>query len=156
MIEMTIPGRGTFRIENLVCDVNGTLAVDGRLIPGVADIIKRLRNDLTIHLITADTHGKQAEIDDQLDCKAIRIQPGDEDSKKLEIVRQLGSQTCAAVGQGANDAMMLREAALGICVLSEEGTSVEAMQACDLLAKDILSALEMFEKPQRLKATLRK
>ena len=29
MIELNIPGRGIVRLEHLVCDVNGTLAIDG-------------------------------------------------------------------------------------------------------------------------------
>ncbi len=51
---------------------------------------------------------------------------------------------------------MLREAALGICVLSLEGLAVETLTAADLLMPDILSALDLFEKPLRLIASLRK
>ena len=51
--------------EHLVMDVNGTLAVDGQLLDGVAEKVVSLRNRLTIHLLTADTHGKQAVIDRQ-------------------------------------------------------------------------------------------
>jgi len=36
MIELTIPGRGTILLHHLVCDVNGTLALDGQLIDSVA------------------------------------------------------------------------------------------------------------------------
>ncbi len=62
MIEITIPGRGVLRLEHLVCDVNGTLAEDGQLHEGLARQIHTLRDRLTIHLLTADTHGKQAVI----------------------------------------------------------------------------------------------
>ena len=41
MVELEIPGRGTLQIEHLVCDVNGTLAVDGELLPGVVEAIER-------------------------------------------------------------------------------------------------------------------
>ncbi len=57
MIELNIPGRGNFSIEHLVMDVNGTLAVDGSLLDGVARRIAALRDRLEIHLLTADTHG---------------------------------------------------------------------------------------------------
>ena len=76
MIELTIPGRGTVQLEHLVCDVNGTLAVDGKLIEGVAQALRGLRDRLTLHLVTADTHGKQAIIDQQLDLTAVRLSPG--------------------------------------------------------------------------------
>jgi soluble P-type ATPase len=68
----------------------------------------------------------------------------------------LGAGRVVAVGQGANDAGMLKEAALGICVLSKEGVALESLLAADLLAPDILSALELLERPLRLVASLRK
>jgi soluble P-type ATPase len=61
-----------------------------------------------------------------------------------------------AIGQGANDAGMLREAGLGICVLSPEGTAVETLMNADLVASSIFEALELLEKPLRIVATLRK
>lgn len=156
MIEINIPGRGPLRLEHLVTDVNGTLAVDGQLIPGVAKQIGALSDRLTIHLLTADTHGRQALIDQQLNLTAVRIQPGNEAEQKAEYVRQLGADSVAALGQGANDALMLDAAALGICVMAQEGVAVETLSASDLLLPNITAALELLDKPLRLIATLRK
>lgn len=156
MIELTIPGRGDLNIEYLVMDVNGTLALDGALLEGVAKRIGALRDRLEIHLLTADTHGRQAVIDQLLNLQATRIRGGREAEQKAEYVRSLGAERVAAIGQGANDALMLREAALGICVLSLEGLAIETLTAADLLMPDILSALDLFEKPLRLIASLRK
>ncbi|HEX2996723.1 MAG TPA: hypothetical protein VHP14_18015 [Anaerolineales bacterium] len=156
MIELNIPGRGTLRLQHLVTDVNGTLAVDGQLIDGVAQQIRGLKDRLTIHLLTADTHGRQATIDRQLDLTAVRIQPGNEAAQKAEYVRKLGAETIVALGQGANDAAMLKEAALGICVMSREGLAVEALLCADLLMPDITTALELFAHPLRITASLRK
>ena len=63
--------------------------------------------------------------------------------------------TCVAVGQGANDARMLRAAALGICVLSPEGTAVETLVGADLVVANIFEALDLLEKPIRIVASLR-
>lgn len=156
MIELTIPGRGTIQLEHLVCDVNGTLAVDGKLIEGVAQALDGLRDRLAIHLVTADTHGKQAIIDQQLDLTATRLAPGDESGQKAAYVHRIGAASVAAVGQGANDAGMLRAAAVGIAVMSPEGLAVETLHAADVVVSDILDALELLEKPIRLVATLRK
>lgn len=156
MIELNIPGRGELQIEHLVMDVNGTLAVDGILIEGVARRIGTLRDRLTLHLLTADTHGGQAAIDHLLNLKAVRIQRGDEAEQKVAYVRQLGAQQVAAIGQGANDALMLRNAALSICVMSVEGVAVESLLASQLFLPDILSALDLFDNPLRLIASLRK
>lgn len=156
MIRFNIPGLGEFQLEHLVMDVNGTLAVDGQLIDGVAARIASVREQLTVHLLTADTHGRQAAIDEQLGVSAIRIKPGAEALQKAEYVRNLGSEKVAAIGQGANDAGMLAAAHLGICVMSVEGVSKEALLASDLFLPTILSALELFEKPLRIVATLRR
>jgi P-type E1-E2 ATPase len=137
-------------------DVNGTLAVDGQLMDGVAAKISALRKSLTIHLLTADTHGKQAVIDQQLDLTAVRIASGGESTQKAEYVRKLGSEKVAAIGQGANDSEMLAAARLGICVMSIEGVAKETLLAADLIAPDTLSALELFEKPLRIVASLRR
>ena len=156
MIKFTIPGQGDYEIEHLVMDVNGTLAIDGQLIDGVAGKITTLRTQLTIHLLTADTHGKQAAMDQQLGLSAVRILPGGEALQKANYVRRLGSEKVIAIGQGANDAEMLETARLGICVLSVEGVSKDSLLAADLVAPDIFSALDLLEKPLRIVASLRK
>ena len=156
MIEINIPGRGVFRLEHIVTDVNGTLAVDGQLVAGVAKQISALNDRLTIHLLTADTHGRQALIDQQLNLTAVRIQPGNESEQKAEYVRKLGAETVVAIGQGANDAAMLKEAALGICVMSQEGVAAETLLSADLVMPNISAALELFDKPLRIIASLRK
>ena len=156
MIELNIPGRGLIELEYLVCDVNGTLALDGQLLDGLIRPLTVLRDRLELHLLTADTHGKQAVIDRQLGLKAVRVGPGEEARQKAEYVRRLGAERVVAIGQGANDAMMLKDAALGICVLSHEGAAVEALLAADLVLSDIFTAMDLLEKPLRIVASLRK
>jgi len=152
---ISIPGRGTLKLEHLVLDVNGSLALDGDLIDGVAQALERLSGRLEIHLITADTHGKQAGIDRQLGLTAERLQPGGEAEQKADFVRRLGAEGVAAIGQGANDAGMLKSAAVGIAILSREGLAVTTLNAADLVLPDIISALELFDKPLRIVASLR-
>jgi P-type E1-E2 ATPase len=156
MLEIAIPGRDNLILQHLVCDVNGTLAVDGQLIPGVADLIHALQPNLTIHLITANTHGRQAEIDAALGTTAVLVEDGYEAEQKAAFVRSLGNAATAAIGQGANDLEMLKEAALGICVLSPEGTFVPSLLGSDLVFPDIFSALGFFHHPTRITATLRR
>ena len=156
MIELTIPGRGVIRLEHLVCDVNGTLALDGQLIDGVSQTLNRLRDRLEVHLVTADTHGLQDIIDQQLGLRSVRLAPGQEAEQKAALVMQLNPERTVAVGQGANDAEMLRAAVLGMCVFSKEGTAISTLNSADVVCADILTALELLEKPIRLVATLRK
>ena len=156
MIELNVPGRGILQLDYLVSDVNGTLAIDGQLSEGLARILNHLRDRLEIHLLTADIHGRQDTIDMQLNLKAVRIQPGNEAQQKAEYVQRLGAERVVAIGQGANDAAMLKCAGLGMCVLSPEGTATETLLASDLVVPDIFTALEILQKPLRIVASLRK
>ncbi len=137
-------------------DVNGTLALDGQLLEGIPRILHNLGDRLSVHLLTADTHGRQALIDQQLGLQAVRLEAGDESAQKAAYVAQLGAAHVVAIGQGANDAGMLSAAGLGVCLLSREGLAVETLQAADLLVPDIYAALELLEKPLRIVATLRR
>jgi P-type E1-E2 ATPase len=156
MIELNIPGRGNLRLSHLVLDVNGTLAKDGRLLDKVAKPLAALRDRLAIHMLTADTYGKQDNIDLMLGMRATRIQPGGEGEQKAEFVRRLGAEKVIAIGQGANDAAMLKAAVIGIAVLSDEGLAVEALTSADVVMPTIHDALNLLEYPTRLIATLRK
>jgi soluble P-type ATPase len=143
-------------LEHLVTDVNGTLAVDGLLLEGVARSLKSLRDRLELHLLTADTHNRQRLIDQQLNIQAVCIQAGDEAEQKAAYLHRIGAGRTVAIGQGANDVAMLKTAALSICVLSQEGTAVETLLAADLLVPNVFTALELLEKPLRIVASLRK
>ena len=124
MIDLEIPGRGLIQLEHLVLDVNGTIAKDGRLLEKVAKPLAALKDRLTIHMVTADTYGKQDNIDMMLALKAVRLTPGREAEQKAELVRSLGAEKVAAIGNGSNDALMLKAAAIGIAVMGDEGVSV--------------------------------
>jgi P-type E1-E2 ATPase len=156
MIELNIPGRSPLRLEHLVTDVNGTLALDGALMDGLVERIASVRDRLSVHLLTADTHGRQAVIDQELDVTAARLAPGGEPEQKRQYVENLGAGSVVAIGQGANDGLMLKAAALGICVLSPEGSAPETLLAADIVVPNIAAAFDLLDKPLRIVATLRK
>jgi P-type E1-E2 ATPase len=155
MIELNIPGRGHVQLQHAVFDVNGTLAVDGVLIDGVAEQINALRTQLEVHLLTADTHGKQAEIDQVLGLRADRVRPGHEREQKATYAQTLGADQVVAIGNGANDVAMLKTAAIGIAVIGREGCAAEALAGADIVVTDIHVALELLLNPKRLIASLR-
>jgi len=156
MIEIDVPGWGLLRITDVVLDVNGTIAVDGRLVEGVAGRLAALRTAVAVHLVTADTTGQQAALDAELGLRAERIAAGQEREQKAALVRALGATSVCMIGNGANDVEPLREAALGIAVLGEEGVAVEAVEAANVLAPSINAALDLLLHPLRLRATLRR
>jgi soluble P-type ATPase len=152
MIGVTWPDGSHWELRHLCLDLNGTLALDGVLLPGVADTLRALGEDLEIHLLTAGTHGGIGEVERQLGVKAVPIGRGPE---KEAYVAQLGAEHCVAVGNGRNDAAMLQRARLGIAVLGPEGMSAVTAQAADIVVGDILRGLELLRHPLRIVATLR-
>jgi len=155
VIEVQIPGFGEIRLEHLVLDYNGTLAVDGRPVPGVREAIAALATRLTVHVVTADTFGQVRREMDGVDCTVSILPPGRQDEAKRRYVDALGADKTAAVGNGRNDAMMLEAARLGIAVILAEGASPRATAAADVVCTGIESALGLFLNPLRLTATLR-
>jgi soluble P-type ATPase len=156
MIELDIPGRGALQLKHLVLDVPGTLAVDGVVLEGVTERIASLQDRLIVHLVTADTHGRQPPIDQQLNLTATRLKPGNEKQQKQSFVEKLGFESVVAMRQGSKDARMPKRAALGICLLSREGAANETLPAADLVVPDSYAVFDLLDKPLRLMASLRK
>jgi P-type E1-E2 ATPase len=155
-LAIDIPGRDPLQLRHLVLDLNGTIALDGQLLPGVAERVTALHARLAVYLLTADTRGRSAATANQLGVELQRLTPGQEAQQKADFVNGLGAAYTVAVGNGANDALMLAAASLGIAVLGREGLAVSAFQAADLLVPDVNDALDLLLQPQRLIATLRR
>lgn len=157
MLSLDIPGHGALTLEHLVLDVNGTIALDGELLVGVTERLEQLRLTLTVHLLTADTHGRQADVDDALGLTATLLPAGiDQAEAKAAYVHSLRPERVVAVGNGANDALMLAAAALSICVIGPEGAAVASLTSATVAVTNINDALELLLHPLRLVATLRK
>ena len=155
MIDLTIPGRGGLRLNHLVCDVEGTLTLDGRLQEELFRPLLSLRDRLELHLLTVDAYHQQEALDFRLGFKAVRLQVGGEAEQKRVYVERLGSGV-AAIGHGADDMEMLKTADLGICVLSPEGAAVETLFVADLVVMNTAQALALFMNPLRIVNSLRK
>jgi len=156
MIELNVPGPGKMALEHLALDLNGTIAVDGQVLSGVAERLARLSSQLTIHLLSSDTRGLAADTARRLGVNLALVDPDDEPGQKRRFVEGLGASLVVAIGNGANDRQMLEAAALGIAVLGSEGLALAALTAADVVAGSIQDALDMLLNPQRLVATLRR
>jgi len=151
-VKLDIPQRGAIELQHAVFDINGTLAVDGVAVPGVAERLKTLSNQISIHLLTAGTHSRLLELEHALGCPLHVVNRGDE---KMRYVQQLGPASVIAFGNGVNDVGMLRLASIGIAILTPEGIAVRAWQTADVLVYGPVNALDLLLKPMRLIATLR-
>lgn len=156
MIEVSIPGRGSYALKHLALDLNGTIALDGDIIDGVEERLQRLGQLLNISIVTADTYGSARRLGKGLDIRIHKIKEGAEDAQKLALVQQLGGENTVSLGNGCNDVSMLRESALGICVLGREGAAAEAITSSDLVVPDVIAALDLLLHTDRLVASLRR
>jgi P-type E1-E2 ATPase len=151
-VHIPLPGDADLSLDHLVLDVNGTLTDRGEPIAGVAEALAALRERLDIHLLSADTFGTAGALADRLGAAFRRVADGGD---KRRYVEALGATRCVAVGNGRNDAPMLRCAVLGIAVLGPEGANARAAAAADVLVRSIGDALALLLEPRALTATLR-
>jgi len=154
MIRVRVPGFRTVDIAHVVCDYNGTLAVDGQLLPDVSKLINGI-SGAEVHVVTADTFGVAREPLSGTRCRLAIAPNEDQAIWKRDYVRSLNVHTTACIGNGRNDRFMLKEAVLGIAVLQREGASVEALMNAHVVCTSIVHALEYFTNPKRLIASLR-
>jgi soluble P-type ATPase len=155
MLEIDIPGFGLVRLEHLVTDFSGTLSVDGKLLPGVREQLNALAQQLTVHIITADTFGTVQQEVEGIPGELKMLVPADQDIQKEEFIKKLGVDHVVAIGNGNNDRRMLGAARLGIAVMEGEGAAAAAVMAAAIVVKNITDALGLLLNPTRCKATLR-
>ena len=154
MLCITIPGRRELRLSHLILDYNGTVALDGELIPGVASRLELLARDLSILVITADTHGTATRACAGLPVRVLTF-PTDSVGriKADEAVKLQGGTVC--IGNGFNDVAMAEVCDLSICVMGKEGCCGALLAKSDVVVTSVVDALDLLLKPQRLRATLR-
>lgn len=155
MIELDIPGYSSLALTHLVLDLNGTIAAGGELIEGVAEGLSALEGSLAPVIVTADTRGTAGALAGRLGV-GLHVVAGEwEAGDKLALIQELGPDHVAAIGNGANDALMMSSAAVGVCVIGPEGASRTTLEAADVVVTSIRDALALFAEPERLVATLR-
>lgn len=178
-ISLTMPGRAPVHLEHLALDYNGTLARHGKLLPGVAERLRALAKLLAVHVMTADTFGSaRGELERELPAELLNgavtldrlpspphvsaprfptaAPVDDEAQSKLALIAALGPERCCAMGNGANDGLMLGAAALSVCVMGREGCAVETLNRAMICVTDIRDGLDLLLYPGSCVATLRR
>jgi soluble P-type ATPase len=156
MIRLDIPGRGVFEFRNIVLDLNGTLSVDGKIHPKARDKISLLAKRVKIYVLTADTRGEAAQILGSLTAEVVLLSSDNTSREKAKFIRTIGPGQTVAIGNGYNDHLMVREAALGVCIIDREGASAETVKNSDVVLRDVVDALDFLLRPLRNRATLRR
>ncbi|USS40487.1 HAD family hydrolase [Thermococcus aggregans] len=147
---MEIPNYGRITAKTVIFDLNGTLGVDGKVSEDVKELLKKLTEKYEVVVLSSNTFGTLEEELKGIDLKVERVKDGNE---KLE--KALEYEPYIGIGNGNNDVRMLENAELAICVVGEEGASVEALLASDVVVKDVKDAINLLLNEKRLIATLR-
>ena len=154
MVTVSIPGWGELALDYLLVDFNGTAAYNGQMKKGVRELLDVVSKHMKVFVITADTY-ESVDREAAGNFKVHKVGKVSSGVDKAELVRQLGPEQVAAIGNVANDAMMVREAALGIAVIGEEGCAASVLKEADIVVANIAHALDLMLHPERLVATLR-
>jgi soluble P-type ATPase len=156
MITLSIPGfNKDIQLGNLVLDFNGTLAVDGKLIPGVKKLLISLSKKISVHVVTGDTFGTAVQELRGIPCKIKLLTTRNQNTEKHRYLLSLNPKSVIAIGNGHNDFLLLKTSIIGIIVLQKEGASANTMGVADIVCTSIIDALDLLNHPLRLKATLR-
>lgn len=156
MINLAIPGRKELNLHHLVLDMNGTLTTDGLLPEGVFEPIEKIKSQLNIYMLTADTFGTGVQVADELGIELFKVSSINGGQDKADYIASLEPSGVIAVGNGYNDLEMFKQAQLSIAVIGKEGCCVEALLEADIVVSNIRDALDMIINPLRIIATLRR
>ena len=156
MISIERPGQDNLEIEFILIDFAGTLASDRRVHPKAKDKINLLSKRTKIYILTVEEKERVEVVLKKVKAEIVYLTEGESSQKKLDLLRQLGPARTVAIGNGVDDVPMIEEAGLGVCVLSKEGTSSEAMKKADVVFMNIVDTFDFLLKPIRQKASLGK
>lgn len=151
-LQLAIPGRRPLVLTHVILDFNGTLAVDGTLIPGVKTRLRALSRRFVVVVLTADTYGRARQV--LRSVPLIPVIAATAKAKRQAFSSGVWEHTLA-IGNGQNDAIMLRSAKVGVAVLGPEGATGDSLYQADIIVRDIRDALDLALHTQRLVATLR-
>jgi len=154
MISVTIPGWGELSIEYLMVDFNGTIALDGKSRKEAMEAIEKISRYVKVIVATADGYDT---VDSELrgsDVTVIKVNKNASGSEKARIMKELGPEKTAAIGNGMDEAAMIKEAALGIAVIGGEGCATALLKQADIVVTNITEAFGLILHPERLVATL--
>lgn len=155
MLKYKIPGREDIEIENIVFDYNGTIAVDGKVLEGVKELLPELEKYVDIYILTADTYGTVKKECSHIGAKVLTFPKENAGKSKNEIIKRINGQKTICIGNGFNDILMFKEAIISIAVIEGEGASGKLLPYADIITTSIIDGINIILNENRMKATLR-
>ena len=157
MRKFIIPNYGEITIKNVIFDINGTLQFKGVLSKDLISKFKELKKFYNIYLVSSDTRGNLNDIAKKLGVDYIRINSkelSEAEAKNNELTK-LGKDVTVVVGNGNNDALMLKNAILGLIIIGNEGATIKSIINSNVAFPDPLNAIDFLLDEKILIGTLR-
>ena len=155
MKTINIPNYANLEIKNLVLDYNGTIATNGKIEDETKHYLHLVSKEYKTYVITADTFGSVAKELEEFSIEVKILKSSNHTNEKADFIKSLGAKSTVAIGNGNNDAKMLKEAIVSIGIIGNEGCSISALQSSDVVCTNIVSALILLLNTKSLIATLR-
>ena len=147
------PNNRTIEIENIILDLNGTLANYGRVSERSKELLQQLKQlNYNIILISGDIRGNASVIAKELD---ITLLLGANSQEKAQQMQLFDKEKTVAIGNARIDIGTFQNAIISIATLQSEGIHVGILKHVDIIVPSIEDALNLFIEPKALEGTLR-
>jgi soluble P-type ATPase len=146
-------GVGEITLDTIILDLNGTLAVDGKLVEGVITRIEKLKElGFKLWLFTGDQRGTAAMQAREL---GIELMFAKNTSEKAECAKKCNFETTVAIGNARIDIGTFENARIKIATLQKEGIHAGIIPHIDIIIPSINDALDLLINPDSFNATMR-
>ena len=138
--------------ETVIFDLNGTLAIDGKVDREVLEMLDKLNKKYKVVILTADTSGTVKKMFREYNNIIVEIiNTMDE---KTQVAKNYSPYI--AIGNGNNDVEVFKNSELSIVIIGREGCSTKALFSSDVVVNNIIDAIGLLLNEKRLIATLRR
>ena len=152
-MKFNIPNRENFEIKTIILDLNGCLAIRGKIVAGAAKRIKKLEKlGYKIILFTGNQRGNADKL-----CKKLKIEYKicKTQEEKEQATLNLEPEHCAAIGNARIDIGTFKHAKLSILTLQKEGIHTETIPYTNIIVPSVNDALDLFIDKDSLIATMK-
>lgn len=148
-----VPQLGEITINTIVLDLNGTLAVKGKIVDGAKERIAKLKElGFKIILFTGDQRGNAKELCEDLGIDFMKAGSG---LDKETLFLDLELETTAAIGNARIDLGKFKHAKVSVATLQSEGIHTGILKDVDVIVPSINDALDFFIDADIFCATMR-
>lgn len=153
-MKYTVSGVGEIELNTIILDLNGTLAVRGKVPNGVAERIRKLKDiGFTCILFSGDQRGNAKQLAQDLGIDFVLTKDGD---SKRQAAQKYDKEHTVAIGNGSIDIGVYENAKVRIGTLQAEGIHTAILAYIDVLVPSIIDALDLLLDPDSLAATMRR